>query len=119
LDRLLAVMESIGRRPALSGNIQIAIPVIDEELTGYYHKLAEILRSEHFSVEVFHQKKKLASQFTLAEKKGILFAVLVGGREREKNVVHIRDFNLRKNHEHLSLSEAIVKLKELLHVRTS
>ena len=90
------------------------IPVIDEELTGYYHKLAEVLRSEDFSVEVFHSKLNLASQFTLAEKKGIPFGVLAGGREREQNVVHIRDFNLRKNYEHLSLSEAIVKLKELL-----
>jgi histidyl-tRNA synthetase len=92
----------------------VAIPVIDEQLGGYYHTLAETLRGEGFSVEVFHEKKKLAAQFTLAEKKGIPFAILAGGREKEQKIVQIRDFSMRKNYENLSLSQAVVTLRELL-----
>jgi histidyl-tRNA synthetase len=116
LDRLLAVLESIGQLPSGKGKTQVFIPVIDAELTGYYHKLAEMLRSEGLRVEVFHEKKKLAAQFTYAEKKGIPYAVLAGGREREQQVVQVRDFSARQNFENLSLPEAIVKLKSLLSV---
>ncbi len=114
LDRLLAVLETIGGLPSGRGAVRVVIPVIDEDLTGYYHKLAEMLRSEDIAVEVILSRTKLASQFTQAEKKGIAYAVLVGGREREQNVVHIRDFHRRQNHENLSVPEAIVKLKDLL-----
>jgi histidyl-tRNA synthetase len=114
LDRLIAVLEKRGQLPSGKDRTLLAIPVIEEELSGYYHKLAEIFRSENINVEVFHEKKKLASQFTIAEKKGIRFALLAGGIEREKNVVHIRDLRERKNIENLSISEAIVKIRELI-----
>ncbi|MBN2353176.1 MAG: histidine--tRNA ligase [Spirochaetales bacterium] len=116
IDRLLAVIEELGELPSWKGKTQIVIPVVDEDLARYYHKLAEMLRSEGFNVEVFHEKLKLAAQFTLAEKKGIPCAVIVGGRERERNVVQVRDFATRSNFENLSVPEAIVKLKGILQV---
>jgi histidyl-tRNA synthetase len=116
IDRLLAVLEELGTLPSWKGKTHLVIPVVDVELASYYHKLAEMLRSEGFNVEVFHEKAKLAAQFTLAEKKGIPCAVIVGGRERERNVVQVRDFSTRTNFDDLSVPEAIVKLKDLLQV---
>jgi histidyl-tRNA synthetase len=115
IDRLLAVLEELGQLPTWRGRTQVVIPVVEAELAGYYQKLAEMLRSEGFNVEVFHEKAKLASQFSLAEKKGIPYGIIVGSREREQNVVQIRDFSVRRNFENLTIPEAIVKLKELTH----
>lgn len=119
LDRLIAVLEKRAGLPTTRQQLAVAIPVIDLSLTGYYHKIAEILRSEGIVVEVFHEKKKLVWQFANAEKKQIPFAILVGEDERNKNVLHIRDLFERKNYENLSIPEVIVKLKELIAARRS
>jgi len=113
LDRLLTILESRNSLSQTKGRLVVAIPIIDEELIPYYHKLAETIRATGLGVEVFHTRQKLASQFTLAEKKGIRFAILVGGQELKGNVFHIRDLSQRLNYENLTQEEMITKLKEL------
>ncbi|MBN1525570.1 MAG: histidine--tRNA ligase [Spirochaetales bacterium] len=114
LDRLIAALESLGQLPPVPSGADVLITCIDESIIGHSHKIAEILRSENISVEVFPSKKKLASQFTFAEKKNIPLAIIIGEQEKQQDAVNIRDLRKRENHDHLMLNEAIVIIKELL-----
>ncbi len=105
LDRLLAALETVGTDKTQILSVEILILNMDDRLTGYYHKLAQLLRGEKMKCEVYPENKKLAKQFQYAEKKKIPFALICGEDERVKNVVSLKNLNTRKSHEELSIKE--------------
>jgi histidyl-tRNA synthetase len=68
---------------------------IEETLSPTYHKIARALRAAGIAAEVFPEKRKLAQQFSYAERKGIPLAVIVGTEEAAGGIVRLRDLETR------------------------
>ncbi len=111
LDRLLAALEELKLLPEPGVSAGLLILCIDEELTGYYHKLAEEFRDNGIITEVFPEKKKLALQFQAASKKGIPFALICGGDEKSKGKISIKDVESRESSLEITVAEAILLIR--------
>jgi histidyl-tRNA synthetase len=112
LDRLLAALEELKLLPAAGVSPALLILCIDEELTGYYHKLAEEFRDNGIVTEVFPEKKKLAQQFQTASKKGIPFALICGGEEKSRGKISIKDVLSRESSLEITVAEAVLLIKD-------
>jgi histidyl-tRNA synthetase len=97
LDRLLAALDALGTVKRRSGYTQVLVLDIEEELAPSYHKIARELRRAGIAAEVFPEKKKLAAQFTYAEKKGIPLAVIIGTEEAAAGAAQLRDLATRES----------------------
>jgi histidyl-tRNA synthetase len=112
LDRLIAALEELNILPASRLPTALLILCIDEELTGYYHKLAAVFTEQGIAAEVYLEKKKLAVQFNFAAKKDIPFALICGGEEKSKGKITIKDLRSRKSYTEMTIQEAITFLKK-------
>jgi histidyl-tRNA synthetase len=97
LDRLLAALDELGTVKRLSGYTEVLILDIEESLEPSYHKIARALRASGIAAEVFPEKRKLGSQFSYAERKGIPLAVIIGEDEAKKGEAQLRDLATREN----------------------
>lgn len=113
LDRLLAAMEELGMVEEKPSNTDLLILCLEEELTGHYHSLASGFRERGFSAEVFPEKRKIAGQFSFAEKKGIPFCVICGSPEKAAGKLNLRQLSTRDTFDSLSLEEAAEKMRNL------
>ena len=118
LDRLLAALEALGTVKRRGGYTQVLILDIEEELSPSYHRIARALRAAGIAAEVYPEKKKLAAQFTYAEKRGIPLAVIMGTDEADKGEAQIRDLSTRES---ISVSfmggdasELVARAKEMI-----
>jgi histidyl-tRNA synthetase len=116
LDRLLAALEAVGRSRRGGGYTKVLVLDVDESLEPRYQALARAFRAGGFATEVFPEKKKLAQQFAYAERKGIPWAVLVGGSEAERGVVAVKDLATRESVEAPSVEEAVALVRGKLGV---
>ena len=116
LDRLMAALEELGRVSEKEGLTDLLILALDDNLFGHYHKMAGAFRKEGINCEVYHEKKKVHSQFKFAQTKGISYALLCGKDEYAKGVVHLKDLKKRENWNNLTLEEALKKMKRLMTV---
>ena len=60
------------------------------------------------------EQKKLAVQFTYAEKRGIPLPLAIGEKESGEGIVGLKDLRSRQSYDGLTLETAIGKAKELL-----
>jgi len=97
LDRLLAALETLGRIKRRSGYTQVLILAVEESLSPSYHRIARALRAGSIAAEVFPEKRKLAQQFSYAERKGIPLAVILGTEESAGGKAQIRDLGSRES----------------------
>lgn len=114
LDRLMAGLDELGVAKARTGTTDVLVVCMDEKLVGYYHRLADWLRSEGISCEVFPESKKLVAQFKAAEKSGIPLGLICGEDERSGDTLTLKDFRSRENLEGLCRSEFLGKVRSLL-----
>jgi histidyl-tRNA synthetase len=114
LDRLMAALEELGVARARTGTTDVMVVCLDEGLVGYYHELADWLRSEGLSSEVFPEPKKLIAQFKAAEKSGIPLGLICGENERTNGTLTLKDFRSRENLEGLSQQEFLSKARTRL-----
>ncbi|MEW5817207.1 MAG: HisS family protein, partial [Spirochaetota bacterium] len=115
LDRLLAALEALGNKPDRPSITAVLILYLDENLAGYYHRLAGFLRENGISAEVYPDKKKLAQQFSFAEKKSIPLALICGEEEKKAGAITLKNLHTRESCENLSREEGLTKIKEMLH----
>jgi histidyl-tRNA synthetase len=99
LDRLLTALETLGKTRGRTSYTDVLVLVVEEDFGPRYQELAAGLRRAGLAVEVFSEKKKLAQQFAYAEKKGIPYAIIMGGDEAAKGVFTLRDLASRENAE--------------------
>jgi histidyl-tRNA synthetase len=97
LDRLLAALDELGTVKRRSGYTEVLVLDIEESLEPSYHKVARALRASGIAAEVFPEKRKLGSQFSYAERKGIPLAVIIGEDEVKKGEAQLRDLATREN----------------------
>ncbi|HVO38004.1 MAG TPA: histidine--tRNA ligase [Spirochaetia bacterium] len=113
IDRLMAAMEELGLLAAGASAPGVLVFCTDESLLGSYHALAAAFRAAGIPAEVFPEPKKLAVQFSYAEKKGIPLG-LVPPEKEDSAALALRDLRARQTFEGLTLDSAIEKAKQLL-----
>ena len=114
IDRLMAAIEELGLVSPAASASSVLVTCLEERLTGTYHRAAEAFRDAGVSAEVYPEPKKLAVQFSYAEKRGIPLALVKGEKEENEGVVGLKDLRSRQSHDGLTLESAIRTAKELL-----
>ncbi len=114
VDRLMAAIEELGLEASATSAPSLLIACLEERLVGDYHKKAEAFREAGIPAEVYPEQKKLAVQFTYAEKRGIPLALVIGEKESGEGIVGLKDLRSRQSYDGLTLETAIGKAKELL-----
>ncbi|MEE0134127.1 MAG: histidine--tRNA ligase [Treponema sp.] len=107
LDRLIAGLEQLGKLDHKKSHLAVEIFCLDEKLAIAYQTTANKLRAAGISCEVFPDAKKITAQYTMAEKKGIPFGLLIKEDDVTKGVVTLKNLQTREQFDSISLEEAI------------
>ena len=107
LDRLIAGLEQLGKLDHKKSHLAVEIFCLDEKLAIVYQTTANKLRAAGISCEVFPDAKKITAQYTMAEKKGIPFGLLIKEDDVTKGVVTLKNLQTREQFDSISLEEAI------------
>lgn len=108
IDRLYGALDELGLLPKPAGNSIIIINV-EAELQREYLQIANQLREQGCTVEVYYETVKLDKQFKYAERKGIKWAVIMGSTEKSQNKVQLKNLSTREQEE-IDRSELVAKL---------
>jgi histidyl-tRNA synthetase len=114
LDRLMAALDELNVARTRTGTADVLVVCLDEKLVGYYHELADWLRREGISCEVYPESRKLVAQFKAAEKSGIPLGLICGEDERSDGTLTLKDFRSRENLENLSRDAFLSKARARL-----
>ena len=114
LDRLLAALEELGKKPNRKSATDLLVFCVQPSLYAEYHRIAQAFRAAGIPAEVYPEAKKLAAQFTFAEKKGIPLGIILGEEELAKGVMSLRDLVNREATDGLGLDGALAEAKKLL-----
>ena len=114
IDRLMAALGELHKIDCTRTGTEVAVLMLDEALNPHYQRIAQRFREKGISVEIMLEKRKLNSQFKLAERKGIPLAVICGEDEVAGKTVNLKDLRSRESYERISLDAAVEKAAELL-----
>lgn len=107
LDRLIAGLEQLGRLEHKKSHLQVEIFCLDSKLAAAYQKVSDKLRKAGISCEVFPEPKKITAQYTMAERKGVPFGILIKEEDASNNVLTLKNLGTREQFDSISLEEAI------------
>ena len=92
VDRIYDVMQELNLFPA---NVQTATQVLffnlGEDEVKIAYQLMQQLRNKNISCEIYPEKTKFDKQFKYAERKNILYTVIIGSKEIETNTCIIKN----------------------------
>jgi histidyl-tRNA synthetase len=114
LDRLLAALEAQGKSRRRPGYTELLVLNLEDGLSLRYEEAAAAFRAAGLSCEVFPERKKLAQQYSYAEKKAVPLALVLGAAEAERGVLVVKDLGSRESLEAKSLEEAVRLARERL-----
>ena len=106
LDRLIAGLEQLGLLEHKKSYVQVEIFCTDPAQSARYQQTAAVLRRHGISCEVFPDPKKLVQQYTVAEKKGIPFGLLMP-EDTGSSTVTLKNLATREQYEQIPLDEAV------------
>jgi histidyl-tRNA synthetase len=114
LDRMIAALEIMEKLPTATGYATAAIASLKQEDSGLYQALAQKFRSAGIPCEVLLEtesgevadSKHMVKKYVLAEKKGLRW-MIIPGNDPLYDTFTLRDLAARKNHEGLSVTEAV------------
>ena len=106
LDRLIAGLELLGASNKKGSFLDCEIFCLDKTLSVHYQGIASKLREQGISVEVFADEKKIGQQYTVAEKKGIPFGIMIKAEDAENNVLTLKNLLTREQFANISVEEA-------------
>lgn len=110
LDRLLTALEELNMTIDEYNFIDIEIFYTNDNQITTYQKLAKTLRKSHIRVEVFPDLKKLPYQYTVAEKKGIPFGIIV----EDNDALTLKNLKTREMHKDISVENIVAIVKNAL-----
>ncbi|MBR7064394.1 MAG: histidine--tRNA ligase family protein, partial [Treponema sp.] len=110
LDRLIACLEKLNNTECVKSYINAEIFFTNEEHFLHYQKLANTLRKNGISVEVFPENKKMQTQYTLAERKGIKWGILVNDEDIANNTFTLKNLLTREMFESISIEEGVSRI---------
>ena len=99
LTRLFDQMRHAGLAGGTPSTVKILITMMDESLSSDYRRIATQLRAAGINTEIYLETDKMGKQFSYAEKAGIPFALVMGGDEKAKGVVAIKNLKTREQKE--------------------
>ena len=92
VDRIYDVMEELNVFPE---SIQKGTTVLffntGEEEQKHILKIAQLIRSQNISAEIYHEVAKFDKQFRYAEKKNIPFVAIIGSKEIEQGTCMVKN----------------------------
>lgn len=91
IDRLLAGLEELGHGGTAETPAEVFLAYFDGAHLADYLGIAAALRREGIAVEFFPEPKKLGQQLKLAGKRGIPFALVIGGDEFKAGTAQLKD----------------------------
>lgn len=112
LDRLIAGLEKLGKLENRKSYVDAEIFCLDESLADHYQQVAFELRKRGVACEVFPDQKKIALQYTVAEKKGVPFGILIKQEDAASNVLTLKNLATREQLEGVTLEQAIKEIKK-------
>jgi histidyl-tRNA synthetase len=94
VDRIYDVMEELSLFPAdvHTGTRVLFFNLGDSESRAAFDLLQQ-LRSRGIAAELYHEQSKFDNQFKYAEKKGIRYAVIIGGEELATRTCKLKDLS--------------------------
>ncbi|MGI9256810.1 MAG: histidine--tRNA ligase [Salinispira sp.] len=118
LDRLIAAMGELSAKSDAGSGIaaqaffgarsaDVLICMLGEQHLAWYTALARQFRKAGLNTEIYPLQRKLAQQFTYAEKKHIPLGIIAGETEIAENLLNYRDLINRESREHISIETAI------------
>lgn len=107
LDRLIAGLEQLDKLDRKKSHVQAEIFCLDEKLAIHYQKVASQLRTAGVSCEVFPDQKKITAQYTMAERKGIPYGILIKEEDAAQNLLTLKNLQTREQFESITLEETI------------
>ena len=110
LDRLITGLEQLGKLEHKKSHLTVEIFCLDEKLSIAYQAVANKLRAAGISCEVFPDAKKITAQYTMAEKKGIPFGILIKEEDVAKELLTLKNLKTREQVDSISLEQAIAIL---------
>jgi histidyl-tRNA synthetase len=97
VDRIYDVMEELKLFPAaVKSGTQVLFFNLGEQESKKAFTLAQQLRSKGTSCELYHENTKFDKQFKYAEKKNILYAVIIGSKELADSTCTIKNLQTSK-----------------------
>ncbi|MGM0576994.1 MAG: histidine--tRNA ligase [Myxococcota bacterium] len=91
IDRLLSVLEDLGRVDKRAGVADVFVALFDDDGYGPMARAARTLRDRGVKAEVSLRTGKLGKQFKFAERKGYRWVLLQGPGEREEGRFALKD----------------------------
>jgi histidyl-tRNA synthetase len=91
IDRLLAGLEELGQGGTAETPAEVFLAYFDAAHVNDYLRIATALRREGLAVEFFPEPKKLGQQLKLASKRGIPFALVIGGDEFNSGTAQLKN----------------------------
>ncbi len=91
IDRLLAGLEELGQEGRSETPAEVFLAHFDGNRLADYLRIAATLRRHGMAVEFFPEPKKLGQQLKLASKRGIPFALVIGGEEFTTGTAQLKD----------------------------
>ncbi len=91
LERILTVMEELGRLPALASRPEVMVGVFDPAHRAVAARTAAALRGAGLRVELFVGAGKLKAQFKHGDALGVPWVALVGPGEAKRGTLTLKD----------------------------
>ena len=95
-DRIIEAMEENHLLMGNKTNTQVLISSLDNTSVSYSYKIADVLRKESISCEIYLDPDvKLEKKIKFADKKGIPYVVILGSEEEKTNTVTLKTLKNR------------------------
>lgn len=91
VERLLIILESLGKIPSVPQNIDMFVVVSKDEFLETANEVAEILRSLGFNVVVELMRRSMKAQFKEANKINVKYNIILAEDELQRNSVNIKN----------------------------
>lgn len=92
VDRIYDVLDEMNLFPAgLQANTKALFFNMGEKESRYAFGIMQQLRNSGIACELYHETVKINKQFTYAEKKNILFAIIIGNKEMEEKNCSVKN----------------------------
>lgn len=96
-DRVLDAMEQFELFPKDLGSITALVTIFSPDLKEKSIELVSALRAENIDAELYlDENAKMDKQLKYADQKGILYALIIGPEEVEKNMITLKDLKTRE-----------------------
>ncbi len=106
------LLAHLGKQPAASRSVDVAIGYMTEALQGLAIRAASILRARDFGVDLQLTALKPGKFFRMADKCGVPWTVYIGPEEAARNVVNLKNMTTG-DQEEIPVAQLAKKMEDL------